>query len=416
MRGWLPRFSPDYWKFYSGAFCFDFGFGLFFFLFNLYLTDLHFDERAIGRIVACITLGNIAGTLPATLLARRRGLRPLLLIVFVAAPCACAMRLMASGETAQMALAFVTGMALCPWPICFSPTLATLTNESNRARGFSLAFATGIGLGTLSGLAGGYIPEWLQKGSAHLSLVGGVQAVLLGSCAVALAGTIPVLRLKFADRAAQRGKRGRLFHPYLFRFLPPFLLWNVVTGSFPIFGAVYLQKVLGLPLGRLGAVFAASQLLQFVAVLCAPFISKRVGVANGVAIALLGAAVFLGSIVFSHTLPVAVSLYLMYFAAQYMCGPGIYQMLMESVPEEDRSTASALQNLSGALCQAATAALTGICIVRFGYGNVMLTDAGVALLAGVSFVLLGRSARLVQNALISSQMPAAQIAAGQAAE
>jgi sugar phosphate permease len=73
---------------------------------------------------------------------------------------------------------------------------------------------------------------------------------------------------------------------------------------------------------------------------------------------------------------------------QWMTGPGIYSFLMDHIPDEERSTASAIQNMSGAICQAATAAVTGACIVRFGYANVLFGNAGAALLASVLFVLL----------------------------
>jgi predicted MFS family arabinose efflux permease len=216
-----------------------------------------------------------------------------------------------------------------------------------------------------------------------------MRIALLGGCVVALLGAIPVSRMKLAHRTTARN--GTLFHPYLRRFLPPFLLWNAVTGSFPVFGAVYLQKILGLPLGKVGIVFAVSQLAQFVAVLAAPILSKRVGVARGVAIAQFGTAISVALIVLSRSLPLAVGLYIAYFAAQFMCSPGVYQLLMDAVPEQDRSTASAVQNLSGALCQMTAAALTGICIVRFGYTNVMLANAAFALLSAAYFVLLGRA-------------------------
>ena len=80
--------------FFAAAFFFDLGFGLFYFLFNLYLTDLHFNERAIGNITASLTLGNVVATVPAILLARRYGLRPLLLFSFVCAPGLCALRVL----------------------------------------------------------------------------------------------------------------------------------------------------------------------------------------------------------------------------------------------------------------------------------------------------------------------------------
>jgi hypothetical protein len=67
---------------------------------------------------------------------------------------------------------------------------------------------------------------------------------------------------------------------------------------------------------------------------------------------------------------------------------------MDNIPEEERSTASAIQNFSGAICQAATAAITGSCIVRFGYGSVLLGNAGTAVLASLLFVtLLGNAIR-----------------------
>jgi MFS family permease len=166
------------------------------------------------------------------------------------------------------------------------------------------------------------------------------------------------------------------------------VLWNIVTGSFPIFGAVYLQKALGIPLSSLGAVFSGSQLLQFGAVLVAPLLFRRIGLNRGIATAQIATAFFLVLIAITHFAPFAVSFFLLYFAAQFMCSPGIYNLLMNSVPEEERSTASAAQNMSGALCQAATQAVTGFSIVAFGYRPVLFVNAGAALMAALLFLSL----------------------------
>jgi len=393
LRLLAQRFGREYWVFYLTAFCMDFGFGLFIFLFNLYLTDFHFDERAIGRVMACFTLGNVAGTIPGMMVTRRYGMRALLLVTFSAVPVLSVMRIWVLLEPVQYVLAFTTGAALCGWPICFSPVIAQLTNDGNRAAGFSFAFATGIGLGTLAGVAGGYIPEMLEKGRLHLSLVSGIQLVLLFASVVVALGLWPLCRLELKRPATSPQGRMRVFHPYLLRFLPAFLVWNVATGSFPMFGAVYLQKALGVPLGRLGTVFAASQLMQFVAVLSSPMLLKRLGRVGGVAAAQLGTAVLLVCIVAARSMPAVFVCYVLYFAAQFMCGPGIYQMLMEHVPEAERSSASALQNLCGALCQAGTAAMTGMYIMTYGYHALMLANAGVAVVAALLFVWLGMESR-----------------------
>ena len=50
---WLQEknLGSGYWVFFMAAFFFDAGFAIYAFLFNLYLLDLHFNERAMGLIV-----------------------------------------------------------------------------------------------------------------------------------------------------------------------------------------------------------------------------------------------------------------------------------------------------------------------------------------------------------------------------
>jgi hypothetical protein len=78
---------------------------------------------------------------------------------------------------------------------------------------------------------------------------------------------------------------------------------------------------------------------------------------------------------------------------------------MEHIPEEERSTASAIQNMSGALCQAAAAAITGGCIVRFGYPAVLFGNGGIALVAASLFVVLLGSANWAKRAPTLSPLP-----------
>lgn len=387
---WMRKYTGDFWRFFAAAFFFDFGFGLFFFLFNLYLTDLHFNERSIGQIVASLTLGNVIGTIPAMILVRRCGFRRPLLISFLGAPLICALRLFTLWPPAQIGLAFFTGLALCFWPICFSPAVAKFTDDHNRASGFSIVFATGIGMGSLAGLAGGYLPQLLQTGGQGLPLVAGIRTVLLCACGAVIIGAWPLARLSQDAEPARLAGRIRLFHPFLRRFLPPFILWNVVIGSFSIFGAVYLQKSLGLTLGRVGTVYSFSQLLQFAAVLSTPLLYRRLGTIKGVSLAQAMTAAFLLLLFSTRMLPLSVAYFLAFNAAQWLCSPGIYRYLMDHIPEDERSTASAVQNISGALCQAGTAALTGSCIVQFGYPTVIAANAVIALLASLLFLDLPR--------------------------
>lgn len=167
---WLvrQRLSRGFWIYFVAAFCFDAGFAVYYFLFNLYLLDLHFYEKAIGLIGGAMTLGSVAGTLPAGALARRFGLRPLLATAFVAAPALCALRAVWIWEPAQLALAFVTGVAMCGWSVSYLPTIAGLTTVENRPSAFSLVYAASIGCGVLGAVVCGGLPHWLHRAGVDL--------------------------------------------------------------------------------------------------------------------------------------------------------------------------------------------------------------------------------------------------------
>ncbi len=144
--------------FFVVALCFDFGFAMFLFLYNLLLLDIGFNERQLGFIAGAMTLGSMVGTIPIGMLAQRMGLRRVLSGGFLVTPLISALRTFVANEYTQVGLAFVTGTFLCIWAVCFSPAAAKLTTEKNRTFAFSLLFSAGIGTGGLGGLIGGFLP------------------------------------------------------------------------------------------------------------------------------------------------------------------------------------------------------------------------------------------------------------------
>jgi len=378
--------GKPFWVFFAAAFFFDFGFDLYFFLYNLFLLNLHYDERAIGIIASALTIGNVAGSVPVSMFARRFGLQRALLLCFLAAPIIAICRPAAVGMNAQIALAFLMGVALSCWPVCFAPTLAKLTTDETRTFAFSITFATGIGTGTLAGLAGGYIPQMFHTANKLGSLDYGMRFVLIGASLIAMVGVWPVSRLRISNPPVTEKSKLFVFHPFLLRFLPAFAVWSIVTGSFIPFAPVFFRKQLGISLQHVGVIFSASELVQFCAVLLIPFLYRRIGVTSGIVIAQLttaAAAFGLGRV---HSASCSVAWYLAFTGAQFTAGPGFYGMLMSRMPESDRSSASAIQNISGALCQAGASAMTGMVIVRFGYGPVFDFTTALALVA--AFLLL----------------------------
>lgn len=388
---WLREHNlgKGFWIFFTAAFFFDAGFSVYFFLFNLYLLDLHFNERAIGLIGGAMTLGSIAGTLPMGALARRFGLRPLLVFCFVAVPAMGALRAVWTAQPAQIVLAFLGGMAMCGWGVSFLPTVAGLTTEKNRPAAFSLIYSVSIGTSSLGAVFCGDLPHWLARAGFSMQDAAIKRAILLGACALAAVGLAAILRLHVpsstndpSHAAVADGFAGvrRWFHidPFLIRFLSAMALWSVVLAAFTPFANVYLSRDLHIPLARIGLIFAGAQILQLTAGLLNPLLFRAVGMVNGIVVTQMLTAVSLGLLARTQSATFAVTMFLTFSAAQWMSSPGLYNLLMNETPERDRSRASAMTMFCNAVAGSIATASAGIFFTRFGYTPVLL---GIAVLA-----------------------------------
>ena len=74
--------GADYWRFLFAEGFFDFGMFVFFFLYNLYLLQLGFDEKFLGLMSGIMTAGNVAGSILAVFALRRFGIQRTLMAIF----------------------------------------------------------------------------------------------------------------------------------------------------------------------------------------------------------------------------------------------------------------------------------------------------------------------------------------------
>lgn len=396
---WLREksLSRNYWVFFSAAFFYDAGFSIYFFLFNLYLLDRGFNERAMGWIGGALTLGSLVGTLPAGIPARKLGLRPLLILLFITAPALNAARVLWVWEPAQIALAFLSGLAMCTWGVCFLPAVARLTDEKNRTSGFSLIFSVSVGTSMLGGIVCGYLRDWLAHAGIAMQPAEVKRLILLVSCGIALLGLLPVLRLKLPSpleeehdlkSQAQNGSLLGRIHPFLLRFLPLMALWCAVLAAFTPFTNIFLVRNLHISMARIGLIFTAVQLVQLCMGLVTPFLFRRIGLMNGILATQIAAAVTLGLLAGAQNEAAAVVLYMTFSAAQWASSPGLYNLLMNQVPDAERSSAAAMTMFSNALIGSAATAAAGVLFTRFGYPPVMLGLAVIALAVSLLFRLL----------------------------
>jgi len=387
----------QFWIFLFASIFFNTGFSIFYFLFNIYLLGFGWTERSLGLIGSLMAVGSILGTLPAGWLVERIGLRWTLTLGIALAVIFSILRTCILWQPAQLGLALLSGVAICSWAVCLSPSVASLTEERQRPFAFSLMFALGISIAGLGSLIAGHLPGWLsqsgwlQGAEGHWGLRAhepGVfvanQATLLIGCVIAGITLIPLSRIAFATPAPQ-ARRPRFSDPFLWRFLPAMAIWGLVTGALPPFANVYFVHHLGLSLQRTGFVFSISQLAQFLAILGAPLLFRRVGLTSGVMLTQFATAAALIWLSAAHSAQSACYVYWAYMAVQCMNEPGIFSMLMAHVPEHLRSRASAATFFVSSASQAVASLAMGAGIVRFGYPRSIAAVAALAALAAVLF-------------------------------
>jgi hypothetical protein len=384
---WLERMPRgQFWFYFAAALFFNFGFSVFFFLFNVYLLGFGLTERSLGLIGSCLAAGTLIGTIPVGILAERIGLRWTLTGAILLAAIFSVLRVSIVTTPAQLALAVCSGAMMCSWGVCLSPTVAGLTTEQQRPFAFSLMFASGIGVAGLGGLAAGRLPEWFRVHlhQTPLTLVQAERTTLIFACCIAAMALVPISRLTLRS-AAPRKRLIRISNPFLIRFLIAIAVWSLVTGAFPPFANVYFVHHLGFSLQAMGSAFSFSQLVQFAAVLAAPLLFRRTGIASGVMLTQLTTAAMLLSLALVHLPLHAMWLYWGYMAAQCMNEPGIYSLLMAKVSADERSAASSYTFFLSGGAQMIASSAVGITIVRFGYPVVLCTIATLAVIAATLF-------------------------------
>ncbi len=356
----------------------------FFLLYNLYLLALGFDESFLGRVSSLMSLGTLAGALPAAAITRRFGLRTMLLIAILGGAAAAFLRALNTTQGLLLASAFLNGLFMSFWAVSYSPAIAGLSSPRNRQLAFSLACAAGMSIGIVGGLVGGVLPGVLQN-ALHL---GGTlesrKAALLAAAAFAALGALPAAKLRF-ERTAREETRIYPRSRFLRGFLVALCCWSVAVGLFNPFFNAFFSVRLRMGIEGIGLVHSCAQLFQVLAVLAAPIVFRRLGDVKGIASMQLAAGLALALLAVSPAGGAAALAYTGYMSFQYMSEPGMFKMLMSRVAPAERSGASALYFLVTSLAASLSALAGGTAISHFGYPVTLISSAVLAMVAALLF-------------------------------
>lgn len=401
---WLREnnLSRGFWIYFAATLFFDAGFCIYFFIFNLYLFDLHFNERIIGIISGASTLGSVLIMLPAGVLSKRIGVRALMILCYVLSPLFCLARALWIWPPAQIGLALLGGMAISSGVVCYLPTVARLTTEKNRTAAFSLIFSASLASSAIGGVICGYLPHWFELAGLAMPAVQIKRLILLVSCGVALLAVIPaaILRIPKAegekDIAPVKTVRWQSLKvsPSLFRILVPMSLWAAVLAAFFPFGNVFLAADLHLPMDQIGIVFSTIQVLQLCMIALTPVLFRLLGLPNGLLAIQVATGLALGVLALTQYRMAAIGLFLLFTALQWMANPGLYDVLMSRTPDRERDSAAAVMLFCNAVISTLVTPCAGMLYARYGYRAPMIGIAAFAVIvAALSRLLFATSPR-----------------------
>jgi MFS family permease len=382
----------EFWLFLVASFFFNLGFSVYFFLFNLFLVGHGYREAQLGVLTSAMAAGNLAGAWPAARLIRRSGLKRALVTCILFTPVVLSTRLFWLPLGEQVPFAFLSGIALSLWAVCFAPMVAKTATEEHRALAFSLVFSVGIGVGALGALIGSSMPTWIVAAAQHVRLhvAAPDRTTLILACIFAALAIVPAASLRLSKSTTSASQERLLLSKPLMRFIPAVAIWGLVTTSFSPFANVFFAVHLKMPLHQVGAVFSISQLIQVIGVLCVPLIFRRWGLTQGILFTQLATSACFLALAASRLSLVSASVYVALTASQWMNEPGIYSLLMKIVPEEQRGGAAASMSFTLGCAQLVSAALAGWGFTRFGYPVVLSTIAAIAVVAAVLFRTIPR--------------------------
>ncbi len=388
----LAGFTKHYWTFLFAENLYDIGLYIFVLLYNLYLLDLGYREDFLGLVTSAMSLGSIVGALPGAGIVRKLGLRRTVISSSAGVAVLCAFRTAALGRPWLIGTAFVAGAISSVWAVSLVPVVAALTNDRNRAMGYSIWTGWGIGLGAIVGVVAGSMTGWIRRlGLAAGDLPARQTALLIGS-GIALLSPLLLIRLPLGRT---ENRKARIFprSPFAQRFLFAYAVWNFGVGAFNPFFTAYFSRQLHMSAPRIGVVFSAAQLAELGALLAAPLMLRRFGIVRGISLMQAGAALSLALLATEPPALAAGIMYAMFGSFQFMSEPATFTLLMSRVETDQRAGASSLSFFVTSASQAASSALAGLSIVHFGYRPLLIFASVTSALAAWLFHrLLGESA------------------------
>lgn len=398
------RRSPGKWSSVAAVIAGNllFGTGLIFhaFLYNFYLEGLQLPTEVMGHAAAALTAGGLVILLPAGVLTDRAGPRIAVMIAAVVLGAGLALGALATTPLMVYAAAAVAGTGSGIWRVATPPILMGLTDPSTRARAFAWNVGLLVAWGGVGTAIAGLTPVWLEHrwGLAHLPAMRG--ALILG--AVGSVASVVLFRALRApvDRTAHGSAVAPAPAPaspeLMHRMLPLVGLvtvWMLGPALAAPFFNIFFSREHGLPIARIGVVFAVVNGAWALAVLASGEVARRLGVVWVLNAALLFFAPAMLGLSAAGTVELAVGLYFFQGLIAPVTNPLIDQWLLGQTPREHQGLVSSWRQVAADVSGMIGASLGGYLLASAGgaFDSLFLVAGAIGFVGGIGLIAGART-------------------------
>jgi MFS family permease len=364
--------------FFAGNVCLAAGLFVHAFLFNFYLRDLGLPTSAMGHQAAAITLGGLLALLPAGLVIDRVGLRPALFGAVILATAGLALTAVARSPVTIFPAAALIGLGAATWRVALGPVLMCLTSEAGRARAFTWNVALLVATGGAWTLLAGVLPTWSSRVATTAGL-SGTQLTLIAGAVVSAAAVVCYWPLRLPRAPTRPHAVLPLALPREVRTLIPLVaLWMLAAALVLPFFNVFFHDRFGIPVSRIGALFAGAQLAHAIMLVGAAELSRRWGPRRALVAWMLVLAPSLWWLAGTDVVGVAIGLYVVQGLIAPATNPLIDQLLLERAPRDRHGLVAGWRNAATEGAGAIGASAGGRLLEATSFSTLFLIAGAVA--------------------------------------
>jgi len=364
-------------------------------LFNLYLKESKFSTEFVGQMLFFSTLGGLLFALPAGVISTRTNQKLFLIINSFLYVLSSALSVLFPIQNGILICVFIAGIASTFSGIVSAPLIMANTTDKERTYVFSLQFAVGLAGGAIGSSLSGFLSE-LLKGQGE-SLAYGYRLTILGGCAIAAVGLVPLVFLKIQPLKPEDkltisiASIRSLNLRFSLKFLASRALIGLGAGLTIPFLNIYFRDVYHSKPSNIGIYWSLSNGAMLIGALLAPLLSDKLGKVKLIVSSQLLSILFMLGLASAPTESLALIPFLIRVSLMNMSTPIASAFALEMSPKKEQGIINAMLMLSWSLPWSLSTLLGGKLIQNYGFYASFISTSILYLLSSVLFYLFFRN-------------------------